>query len=351
MRLTIDDICKSFGSVKAVDHVSLNIDEGELFYLLGPSGCGKTTLLRMIAGFIAPDQGRIMLGEKDITRIPARTRDSAMVFQNFALWPHMSVQDNIAFGLKVRKVDRGERERRVQEALNAVQLSGYGKRRPHELSGGQQQRVAFARALVVRPGILLLDEPLSSLDARLRVEMRSEIRRICTERRQTTVCVTHDQKEALAVADRIAIMASGIVIQCGTPREIYEHPRTSEIADFLGECNIFSGRADGRDGDLYYFDTPVGRLAARRTVDGNPDQVKIAFRPENVVPASASRDSANTLTGSVVREVYQGDATHYEVAVGRGQLQITALPDRRLAADQSEFTFCVDPIHVNVMES
>lgn len=351
MQLTINDLCKSFGSVRAVDHVSATIGQGELFYLLGPSGCGKTTLLRMIAGFIQPDSGSITLGDQDITNIPARTRDSAMVFQNFALWPHMTVRDNIAFGLKVRKVNREEREERVKAALEAVKLAGFEKRRPHELSGGQQQRVAFARALVVRPGILLLDEPLSGLDARLRIEMRSEIRRICTERQQTTVCVTHDQKEALAVADRIAIMSSGIVIQCGTPREIYQTPQSSEIASFLGECNIYDGTPSGKDGEISYFDTPVGRIGSTQPAPASSGTVKVAFRPENLIPMPEGQDAANRIEGKIVREVYQGDVIHYELAVGNGHLQMTAFPDGRHASDEKNLTCFVDPKYVNVMES
>ncbi|MHC5109821.1 MAG: ABC transporter ATP-binding protein [Planctomycetota bacterium] len=353
MKLAIKNISKAFDRVQAVDDVTLDIPEGELFYLLGPSGCGKTTLLRVVAGFVKPDAGSVVIGENDVTTTSPRHRDTAMVFQNFALWPHMTVADNIGFGLAVRKVSRVDRKRRVEEALESVHLGGYGDRKPHQLSGGQQQRVAFARALVVSPGVLLLDEPLSGLDARLRVEMRAEIRRLCTERQQTTVCVTHDQKEALAVADRIAIMSEGIVVQNGTPREIYDHPRTSEIASFLGECNIVEATYRPDNDGQATLETPIGTLVASDTLaenEGTP--LLLSIRPENIHLQPIDGFSGNKLEGKVVEQTYQGDSVHYHVAIGEQILKITALPGVLPGDGKAGTTIAcyVDPTKINMMK-
>jgi ABC-type Fe3+/spermidine/putrescine transport system ATPase subunit len=244
--IAIHNVVKTFGPVRALDDVSLEILPGELFFLLGPSGCGKTTLLRSLAGFYVPDAGRILFGGRDVTRVPPQRRNTAMVFQNYALWPHMTVEANVAFGLAVRKAPRAERRRRAAEALEMVRMGQYGRRRPNQLSGGQQQRVALARALVVRPQCLLLDEPLSNLDAKLRLEMRTEIRRLCKEFGLTGVYVTHDQKEALSIADRMAVMFDGRIGQLGPPRELYMRPANAATADFLGETNFLKATAGER---------------------------------------------------------------------------------------------------------
>ena len=224
------------GGTLALDDVSLEVAEGEMFFLLGPSGCGKTTLLRSLAGFVQPDSGDIFFGEQCITPLPPRSRGASMVFQTYALWPHLSVAKNVAYGLEVRGVARGEIAQRVEKALKLVQLEGLGERRPTQLSGGQQQRVALARALVIRPKVLLLDEPLSNLDARLRDEMREEIRRLHQATGLTMVYVTHDQKEALALADRLAVMDRGKPVQVGSPEGA--QPRDALVAGFLGDCNL-----------------------------------------------------------------------------------------------------------------
>ncbi len=245
--ISIRGITKEFpaigaaGITKAVDNVSLEIETGELFFLLGPSGCGKTTLLRMIAGFIDPTHGTILFGDRDVTHLPPNKRNTGMVFQSYALWPHMTIEANVAFGLDVRKTPANEAKIRIAEALAAVRMDQYAKRKPNQLSGGQQQRVALARALVIRPDVLLLDEPLSNLDAKLRLELRSEIRRICKESGITTVYVTHDQKEALSMADRVAILRAGKLEQLGPPADLYKRPHSRFVAEFLGETNILEG--------------------------------------------------------------------------------------------------------------
>ena len=245
--VTIDAIHKSYdGRTPVLDGITLDIAAGELFFLLGGSGCGKTTLLRLVAGFIAPDSGGIRFAGTDVTRIPTERRDIGMVFQNYALWPHLSVAENVSFGLEVRQVPATERAARLDEALALVELSGLGARRIGELSGGQQQRVALARALVVKPKVLLLDEPLSNLDTRLRTSMRQEIRRVCKAAGVTAIYVTHDQAEALSTADRIALMVAGQVAQTGTPRELYERPRTEAVARFHGDANVVAASVAAR---------------------------------------------------------------------------------------------------------
>lgn len=236
--ISIRNLVKNFGSTKALDNVNLEIEPGELFFLLGPSGCGKTTLLRHIAGFYTPDEGKVFIDNEDVTNVPPHKRDTGMVFQSYALWPHMTIAENVAFGLQMRKLAKDDINKRVQKALEMVRMQDRANSKPNQLSGGQQQRVALARAIVVEPRCLLLDEPLSNLDAKLRLEMRVEIRRICKGAGLTAVYVTHDQKEALSIADRIAIMRSGIVEQTGTPIEIYRRPRSTFTASFIGETNF-----------------------------------------------------------------------------------------------------------------
>src|SRR5689334_21929435 len=233
----LDHITKLFGQTLALDNIDLTIHAGELFFLLGPSGCGKSTLLRLIAGLHEPSSGRLFFNDRDVTSLPTQRRNAVMCFQSYALWPHMSVRENIRFGLGVRGMSPPDQLQRIEEVLALVQMREFAERKPNQLSGGQQQRVALARALAVRPACLLLDEPLSNLDAKLRHEMRSEIRRICKSAGFTTIYVTHDQKEALSVADRIAVLKAGRVAQVGTPDELYHRPQTSFVADFIGQTN------------------------------------------------------------------------------------------------------------------
>ncbi len=248
--ISLQGVRKRFGEVEAVREVTADIPEGEFFTMLGPSGCGKTTTLRMIAGFEQPDEGRILLRGDDVTDVSPNHRNVNMVFQHYALFPHMSIYDNVAFGLKLKKFGKEETRERVAEMLRIVELEGYEKRRPSQLSGGQQQRVALARALVNRPAALLLDEPLGALDVKLRKQLQLELKRIQSELGTTFVYVTHDQEEALSMSDRIAVMDDGLVEQIGSPREIYEHPRTAFVADFIGSLNAFDFRVDSVDGEL-----------------------------------------------------------------------------------------------------
>jgi iron(III) transport system ATP-binding protein len=290
------------GISTAVDNVSLSIPAGELFFLLGPSGCGKTTLLRMIAGFIDPTKGTIGFVEngssRDVTHTPPNQRNTGMVFQSYALWPHMTVADNVAFGLSVRKVSKAETQSRVMEALKAVQMDQYASRKPTQLSGGQQQRVALARALVIRPSVLLLDEPLSNLDAKLRNDLRSEIRRICKQSGLTTIYVTHDQKEALSMADRIAIMRSGKIVQIGTPGEMYRRPANKFVAEFLGETNLVEAKVVSATPEVINLETPSGTMTSRahaplvyggEDTDAVPPAPKSAATPAAPLPAQGSR--------------------------------------------------------------
>ena len=232
-QIRMEQLGKTFGQTIALRDIDLQIESGELFFLLGPSGCGKSTLLRLIAGLMEPTTGRIFFGDRDVTDLDTRHRNAVMVFQSYALWPHMSVRENVRFGLSVRGAPKEQQHRRVDEVLELVRMREYADRKPNQLSGGQQQRVALARALAVKPACLLLDEPLSNLDAKLRHEMRSEIRRICKSAGLTTIYVTHDQKEALSIADRIAVMSAGEIAQIGTPSQVYHRPVNAFVADFL----------------------------------------------------------------------------------------------------------------------
>ena len=242
--ISLKNVTKTFNSITACDNINLDIREGEFFTLLGPSGCGKTTLLRIIAGFYLPDKGSIFFGEMEVTNLRPNKRGTGMVFQNYALWPHMKVFDNVAYGLRVKKVPKEEVKKRVSEVLELVQLSEMEKRTPFQLSGGQQQRIALARALVIEPKVLLLDEPLSNLDAKLRLEMRREIIQIQKKLSITTVYVTHDQEEALSVSDRIAVQHQGSIQQVGSPKEIYDQPKNAFVADFIGQGNFFPGTVE-----------------------------------------------------------------------------------------------------------
>jgi ABC-type Fe3+/spermidine/putrescine transport system ATPase subunit len=278
--LEISGLVKRYGQQTALDGVSINAGAGEFFTLLGPSGCGKTTLLRCVAGFARPDGGRIVCDGARLDTLPAHARDIGMVFQNYAIFPHLSVAENIAYGLRARRVPEPERARRVGDALDLVQMANLATRMPTQLSGGQQQRVALARALVVRPRLLLMDEPLSNLDARLRVTMRGEIRRIQRELGITTLYVTHDQEEALAVSDRVAVMQRGRVEQIGTPWDVYAEPRTAFVAQFVGLSNALEGTIVGREGRRVTVEAGGLRLDGETDLPG--PRLLAVFRPEAV---------------------------------------------------------------------
>ncbi len=314
--ISLDGVRKAFGSTVAVDSVSLRIEDGNLFFLLGPSGCGKTTLLRMIAGFIEPSRGTIRFDDQDVTHLPPEKRQTGMVFQNYALWPHMTVAENVAFGLKVRKVSGSERDDRVGAALKAVRMQDYGKRTPNQLSGGQQQRVALARALVIEPRVLLLDEPLSNLDARLRAEMRREIRRLCNETGITTIYVTHDQVEALSMADQLAVLRDGKVIQVGGPRAVYQRPDNRFVADFLGDTNFISAEVIGAEAGELILQAPMGHVRATGLHETTPrsGNLTCSIRPEAWRLGTTPTDSANNCwPGTIVDSVYHGEAARHEV--------------------------------------
>jgi spermidine/putrescine ABC transporter ATP-binding subunit len=308
---------KRYGALAALDHVSLTFTNGEFFGLLGPSGSGKTTLLRSIAGFIELDAGRVLLDGADIGHVPVHRRDIGMVFQNYALFPHMTVFDNVAFGLSVRKTDAAETKRRVDEILGLVQLTGMQERKPKQLSGGQQQRVALARALVTKPKVLLLDEPLGALDKHLREEMQVELRRIQREVGITTIFVTHDQEEAMTLCDRIAILSQGAIVQVGAPLEVYEHPTNRFAAGFLGVANFLEGRVSAVSGAEARIDLDLGGQALAPAGGYKPgDRALLVVRPEKIGLAAGSTAAApNQLAGRVLGAVFSGSSTTYRVQV------------------------------------
>lgn len=323
MRVELIHITKRFGPLLAVDDVSLTIGEGDFFTLLGPSGCGKTTLLRTIAGFHQPDGGEIRFGDRVINHIPAHRRETGMVFQNYALFPHLSVFENIAYGLKARKVSGKEIAERIGRIIRSVQLEGLERRAPSQLSGGQQQRVALARALVISPQILLMDEPLSNLDAKLRVSMREEIRRIQKELGITTIYVTHDQEEAMAVSDRIAILNRGRVEQVGAPFEIYYRPVSRFAAEFMGSSNIIEMEVTGYDeAQSRIMAEAAGRsfsLPGRRP---SGVRVVLSVRPEWIrVVADPRGGEANLLSGTILSSTFLGSMVRYRVS-GPGETPI-----------------------------
>ncbi|MGI8524968.1 MAG: ABC transporter ATP-binding protein [Pseudolabrys sp.] len=287
--ITIDEVARSFGSVPAVDNVSIAIRDGEFFTLLGPSGCGKTTLLRMVAGFCELDRGRILFGEERVDTLPPHRRNTGMVFQNYAVFPHLTVGDNVAYGLRARKISRPEIGERVSRALKLIQLDNYETRWPHQLSGGQLQRVAIARAVVIEPHVLLLDEPLSNLDAKLRVEMRAEIRHLQKTLGITVIYVTHDQEEALSMSDRIAVMRAGRIEQIADPRSIYERPATPFVAKFVGTTNLLSGIVAQRDGDCATVTVDGIDMQICSPIGQAGERVELSLRPEALRLLSAGQ--------------------------------------------------------------
>ena len=312
---------KRYGALAALDNVSITFAEGEFFGLLGPSGSGKTTLLRSIAGFVDLDSGEIRIDNQDVRAIPVHRRNIGMVFQNYALFPHMTAFDNIAFGLSVRRTSRDETARRVHEMLALVRLTGLADRKPRQLSGGQQQRVALARALITRPRVLLLDEPLGALDKRLRQQMQVELKQIQREVGITTIFVTHDQEEALTLSDRIAILNEGRIVQVGPPDLVYERPETAFAASFLGDANFFPGRAAGMAGAFGCIETSHGSLVTCDRLPAAETRVVLAVRPEKCLiepaDAPASEDpSLNVLEGRLMQTIYSGSSVTYRVQVG-----------------------------------
>ena len=340
--LTIENLTKRFGELVALDRIALRIEPGEIFFLLGPSGCGKTTLLRCIAGFYMPESGRILFGEEDVTRQPPHRRNTGMMFQSYALWPHMTVAKNVAFGLEERRVPAAEIAQRVRQALDSVRMGGYGERRIHQLSGGQQQRVALARALVIRPRCLLLDEPLSNLDAKLRLDMRMEIRRICKEFGLTAIYVTHDQKEALSIADRMAILDGGQLRQLGRPAEVYRHPNSKFVADFMGETNFIAGTVRAVNGATVHVETALRTFEATPGGSGwmpkSGEPCVLSVRPESWT-LGAEASAPNAVSGRIGERVYLGEMAQYQFAAAAQTLKIFELNPRFVEASEQRELF------------
>ncbi|MFL5895392.1 MAG: ABC transporter ATP-binding protein [Thermoleophilaceae bacterium] len=345
--VTLERVTKRFDDTTAVDGVSLEIERGSFFALLGPSGCGKTTTLRMIGGFEEPTDGRIFLAEREVSRLPSYKRDVNTVFQSYALFPHLSIFENVAFGLRRRGVGKGEVTERVGQALELVDLGAFAKRRPNQLSGGQQQRVALARALVNRPRVLLLDEPLGALDLKLRKQMQLELKGIQHEVGVTFIHVTHDQEEAMTMADQIAVMDDGHVEQLGTPTELYETPRTAFVAGFLGVSNLIEAAVE--NGQV----VAVGGIALHvppGAVDGRAGAIQIGVRPEKI---QLGGDEPNRIPGRIRESAYIGVATQYVVDTDVGVLMVfaqNAQPGSEVAGPGSAVTLTFSPDSTFVLE-
>ena len=330
--LEIKNVTKRFGDLLAVDAVSIEIPKGEIFSLLGPSGCGKTTLLRIVAGFERPNLGDIILGGKKVNHLPPDKRECNIVFQQHALFPHMTVFDNIAFGLTERRLPKNQIQKLVNEAIDFVNLTGMGKRLPAQLSGGQQQRVALSRSLVLKPKILLLDEPLAALDRKLRKEMQTELKRIQREVGITFLNVTHDQKEALSMSDKIAVMKNGAVIQMGSPRDIYETPKSQFVASFIGATNIFKGRVEAGENDRLELKTDSGQKIfvpkkngiAQKNITGfsiHPELISISRDPPD--NQKLSRDQYTVFQGKVKETFYQGEFSELTIELNDSSDDLT----------------------------
>lgn len=341
----IENLNKKFGDLYAVKDVDLHIQKGDFYTFLGPSGCGKTTLLRMVAGFTVPDEGDIYFDDQRVNNVPPWERNVGMVFQSYALWPHMTVFENIAFGLKERKVPKPSVQDKVYDALKMVNLEGMEKRRPSQLSGGQQQRVALARTLVIEPRLLLLDEPLSNLDAKLRIQMRNELLRIQRELGITTIYVTHDQEEALAISTKIAVMSEGLVIQRGTPKDIYESPGNQAVADFVGTSNFLEGFVKEIDNDCVLLesqDSKSLRISWEHSFDEPPPvntPLILNIRPESVKIykyGSTEISESNQIHGKVITSIYLGSLIQYEVETSTGhRIRVNTSNPRRIPVLQS----------------
>ncbi len=321
MDIEVTNVAKRYGTTLAVSDVSFGVEQGHVLSLLGPSGCGKTTVMRMIAGLIAPSAGSIAIKGQPVTQIPVHKRNVGMLFQNYALFPHLNVARNIAFGLEMRKLSKAEALRKAEAALAMVRLEGFGERYPHQLSGGQQQRVALARALVIEPAVLLLDEPFGALDKKLRENMQIEMRQLQQRLGITTLMVTHDQDEALTLSDRIAVMYAGRIEQFGTPTEIYERPVSRFVASFIGTSNFFTGRVAGRVTGGYTVECPDG---VRLGFNGAPpaeQNVTVALRPEGiqVAPDTGGDLGANRVRTTIDQVVYRGLSTHYYLRRPNGE--------------------------------
>jgi spermidine/putrescine ABC transporter ATP-binding subunit len=348
-RLELVHLRKRYGTVTAVDDISLTVEHGEIVSVLGPSGCGKTTTLNMLAGFLVPDEGRILVDGKPVHDLPPERRNTGMVFQNYALFPHLTVARNVAFGLEMRKIGKADMEARIRRAVALARLTGFEERFPRELSGGQQQRVALARALVVEPSLLLLDEPLSNLDAALREEMRFEIREIQRRVGITTVFVTHDQTEAMAISSRLAVMNRGRIVQAGTPEEIYRAPADAFVARFIGQANLVRGTLVEHGAQHGTVDLGAGvRVRVPSVPVAAHGRVDVVVRPEDII-VSPPADAPNRVRVTLSEVTYLGAATRLVATLG--DQPVTIMSNRpRLAAKQGEaIDIAWDPAHCSVI--
>ncbi len=347
--VTLTDIVKRFGSFTAVHKTSLEVPEGAFVTLLGPSGCGKTTTLRMVAGLLDPTEGEIQIKGRRVNDVPIHKRNLGIVFQNYALFPHKSIAENVAFGLKYRNVSKDDTKKRVSDALELVQLPDVGERYPKQLSGGQQQRIALARAIVIEPDVLLLDEPLSALDANLREDMRVELKRIQERIGVTTLFVTHDQSEALAMSDQIVVMSEGRVEQVGPPQEVYNTPASEFVANFLGASNIVPANCMGRDGNTFVFETEtLGRIAvpadkAPKGAAAGPAKLVVRAEKLQLAPRDTPADGAVSVDAIVETVDYQGQAVRYFVRAGDRQLQAINMIDERPFAEGAQVSLRLRP--------
>ncbi|MBD3185126.1 polyamine ABC transporter ATP-binding protein [Candidatus Poribacteria bacterium] len=342
----LENISKKFDDVVAVDKINLTIKDGEFFSLLGPSGCGKTTILRMIAGFYHPTFGNIYFNDRDVSALPPNKRNTGMVFQSYALFPHMTVSENVAFGLRVRKINASERKQRVSDALKLVDLSGYEDRKVTQLSGGQQQRVALARAVVIEPSILLLDEPLSNLDAKLRRDTRDQIQRLQRELKITTVYVTHDQEEALTLSDRIALLRKGVCQQIGTPDEIYNHPSNAFVASFIGRSNLLEGKVLENEGIMLIKVEDDLKLNVSSQKKLEPDQnVTLAIRPETIMLHKNQESRLNTFEGVVELRQFNGYTVEYNIDVQGHKINVISLNEETQLYNTKDKVYAEFPVN------
>jgi iron(III) transport system ATP-binding protein len=346
--LRIVNLTKRFSEVLAVDNISLEVADGEFVTLLGPSGCGKTTTLRTIAGFCYPDGGEIFFGDKIMNNVPPNKRNTAMCFQSYALFPHMSVWDNISFGLKMQKIPRPEQKKRILQVMGILGIEGLEKRKPGQLSGGQQQRVALARAIVTEPKVLLFDEPLSNLDAKLRVQVRVEIREMQKRLGITTIYVTHDQEEALAISDRVVVMDRGHIEQLGDPYTIYRAPETSFVAGFIGLANIYEGTIVARDGSRYTVEAPFGKVVIVSEGQKIPEAsktVKFVWRPEDMKIYTPG--APNRVKGKILQAVFMGNITDIFIDVQGNKMRAQTDESRKIiAGDVIEFSISEDAFSI-----
>jgi spermidine/putrescine ABC transporter ATP-binding subunit len=337
--ISVRNIAKSYGGTQAVKGLSFEVERGHVLSLLGPSGCGKTTVMRMIAGLIDPSAGDILIGEEQVTKVPVHRRNIGMLFQNYALFPHLTVAQNLAFGLQMRKVAKAEIAKRVEATLSMVRLAEFGERLPHQLSGGQQQRVGLARALIIEPAVLLLDEPFGALDKKLRENMQIEMRQLQRRLGITTLMVTHDQDEAMTLSDQIAVMNNGRIEQIGSPKDIYERPATRFVASFIGTSNFFSGQVSSQDATGFVVTSNDGVTLAMDGLAPTDRNVTVALRPEAIhIGPNTEGSSVNQARVKVEQIVYQGSNTHYHLRRASGE-QLLAVRQN----DHGKLPFSIEP--------